>query len=129
MVDQLIHVRLAQQFSLLLHQPQLQYLGLDRDVGSISLTARRLSPLTPQISQVGHAALIKREAATLALDHAFGFELADVGPAAIKMLRECRRADRRGLSRSRSRGGVGDGRNGLGHQRYFLLHPCCIAAG
>jgi hypothetical protein len=31
------------------------------------------------------------------LDHAFGFELADVGPAAIEMQRQCRRADGRGL--------------------------------
>ena len=31
--------------------------------------------------------LIEREAVTLPLDHAFGFELADVGPAAIEVLR------------------------------------------
>jgi hypothetical protein len=37
----------------------------------------------PQVSQVGNAALVEREAVTLPLDHAFGFELADVGPAAI----------------------------------------------
>jgi hypothetical protein len=35
---------------------------------------------------VGNAALVEREAVTLPLDHAFGFELADAGPAAIKML-------------------------------------------
>jgi len=29
----------------------------------------------------------------LPLDHTFGFELADVGPAAIKVQRQCRRAD------------------------------------
>jgi hypothetical protein len=42
-------------------------------------------PLAPQVLQVGNAALIKREAVTLPLDHAFGFELADVGPAAIEV--------------------------------------------
>ena len=31
--------------------------------------------------------MVEREAVTLALDHAFGFELADVGPAAIEVLR------------------------------------------
>jgi len=36
---------------------------------------------------VGDAAPIEREAVTLPLDHAFGFELADVGAAAIKVLR------------------------------------------
>ena len=41
--------------------------------------------LAPQISQTGNAALVEREAVTLPLDHAFGFELADVGPAAVKM--------------------------------------------
>jgi hypothetical protein len=47
---------------------------------SVGFTARGLLPLAPQVSQVGNAALIEREAATLPLDHAFGFELADVGP-------------------------------------------------
>ena len=55
---------------------------------SVRLTAWRLSPLAPQVSQVGNAALIEREAVTLPLDHAFGFELADVGPAAIEMQRQ-----------------------------------------
>ena len=36
------------------------------------------------------------------LDHALGFGLADGGPAAIEMLRQCRRADGRGPSGSRS---------------------------
>jgi hypothetical protein len=44
-----------------------------------------LLPLAPQVSQVGNAALIEREAANLPLDDAFGFELADVGPAAIEV--------------------------------------------
>src|SRR5262249_54069262 len=70
----------------LLHQPQLQHLGLCFDVISSSLAAPRLPPLTPQVPQVRNAALIEREAVTLPLDYAFGFELADVGPAAI----ECR---------------------------------------
>jgi hypothetical protein len=46
-----------------------------------------LLPLAPQVSQVGNAALIERETVSLPLDHAFGFELADIGAAAIKMLR------------------------------------------
>ena len=69
----------------------------------------RLS-LAPQVSQVGNAALVKQEAVTVPLDHAFGFELADVGPAAIEVLRQCRRADGRGLGGSRSRDRLGDGR-------------------
>ena len=93
----------AHQFALPLHQPQLQHLGLDLDVISVGLSARRLLPLAPQVSQVGNAALVEREAVTLPLDHAFGFELADVGPAAIEVQRQCRRADGRGLSGSRSR--------------------------
>jgi hypothetical protein len=35
--------------------------------------------------QVGNAALVEREAVALPLDHAFGFELADVGSAAIEV--------------------------------------------
>jgi len=46
-----------------------------------------LLPLAPQISQIGDAAPIKREAVTLLLDHAFGFELADVRAAAIEVQR------------------------------------------
>ena len=42
--------------------------------------------LAPQISQIGDAVLVEREAVTLPLDHAIGFELADIGPAAIKVL-------------------------------------------
>jgi hypothetical protein len=59
--------------------------------------------LASQILQVGNAALIKRKAITLPLDHAFGFELADVGTTAIEVARHCRSADGRGLSGSRSR--------------------------
>ena len=43
----------------------------------------------PQVSQIGNAALVELEAVTLPLDHAFGFELADVAPAAIEVLRQC----------------------------------------
>jgi hypothetical protein len=39
------------------------------------------------LSQVSNAASIEREAVTFPLDHAFGFELADVGPAAIEVQR------------------------------------------
>ncbi|MCP3459738.1 hypothetical protein [Bradyrhizobium sp. CCGUVB23] len=63
----------------------MQHLGLCPDVISVGLTARRLLPLAPQMSRVGNAALVEREAATLALDYAFGFEFADVGTAAIEV--------------------------------------------
>ena len=47
------------------------------------------------------------------LDHAFTFELGDVGSAAIEVERQCRRSDGRGPSRSRPRGDertiIGDG--------------------
>ena len=99
----------AHQFVLLLHQPHLQHLGLDLDVISVGVRARRLPPLAPQVSQVGNAALVEQEAAALSLDHAFGFELADVGPAAIEVQRQCRRADGGGLSGSRSRDSLGMG--------------------
>jgi hypothetical protein len=86
-VDQFVDLVHPHRFALLLQQAQLQqHLGLDLDVISVCLIARRL-PLAPQVSQVGNAALVEREAVTLPLDHAFGFELADVGPAAIEVLR------------------------------------------
>jgi hypothetical protein len=68
--------------------------------------------LGPQKSQVRNAALLKREALTLSLDHAFSFELADVGVAATEVPRQRRRADGCRLSGSRSRGRLGDGRAG-----------------
>ncbi|MGC1564114.1 MAG: hypothetical protein WA820_30290 [Bradyrhizobium sp.] len=60
-----------------------------------------------------NAVLIEREAVTLPLDHAFGFEPADVGPAAIKVQRQCRRADGVAgfLDRGRERGVATDGRS------------------
>src|SRR6476661_8443340 len=102
-VDQGIYIVLPHQFLALLHQSQLRQFGLDLEMISVSLRARRSPPLAPQVSQVGNAALIEREAVTLPLDHAFGFELADVTPGAIEVLRQCRRADGRGPSGSRSR--------------------------
>ena len=59
------------------------------------------------------------------MQQALGFELADVGPAAIEVQRQRRGADRRGPSGSRSRGRLGDGRDGLGH----LPHSYCFAVG
>jgi hypothetical protein len=53
--------------------------------------------------QIGNSALVEREAVTLPLDDAFCFELADVGPAAIELQGQCRRADGRGISGSRLR--------------------------
>jgi hypothetical protein len=46
-----------------------------------------MPPLAPQVSQVGNAALIKRESVTLPLDDAIDFQLADVGPGAIEVRR------------------------------------------
>ena len=66
-------------------------------VFGVGLTARRLPPLAPQVSQVGNSAVAEWEAVTLRLDHAFGFEFADVSSAAIEELRQCRCADGRGL--------------------------------
>jgi hypothetical protein len=43
--------------------------------------------LATQVSEVGNAALVEREAAALPLDHALGFELPDVGPAAVEVQR------------------------------------------
>ena len=50
-------------------------------------SAATLLMLAPQVSEIGDAALIEWEAVTLQMDHAFGFELRDLGPAAIKVLR------------------------------------------
>ena len=75
------------QVPLLLGNAEPDQFGLRPLKISVRLTAWRLPPLAPQVSQVGNAALVEREAVTLPLDHAFGFELADVGPAAIKVLR------------------------------------------
>jgi hypothetical protein len=86
-VDQRTDIVTPHQFTLFLHQPQLQHFSLDLDVISVCLAAWRLPPLAPQVSQVGNTALVEREAVTLPLNHAFGFELADVGPGAIKVLR------------------------------------------
>jgi hypothetical protein len=58
---------------------------------SVRLTAWRLPFLASQEPQICNAALIEREAVTLPPDHAFGFELSDVGPAAIKVQRQCLR--------------------------------------
>ena len=82
LVDQGIGIVPADKFAPLLHQPQLQHLSLGCEVRGVGLRAWRLLPLAPQVSQVSNAALIERVAVTLPLDHAFGFELANVGPAA-----------------------------------------------
>jgi hypothetical protein len=46
-----------------------------------------VNALIDGVAKIGHTALVEREAVTLPLDHAFGFELPDVGRAAIKVLR------------------------------------------
>jgi len=43
-----------------------------------------LLPLAPQVSQIGDAAPIEREAVTLPLDHAFGLEFTDVRSRAAR---------------------------------------------
>ena len=87
---------------------------------SVGLRSRRLLPFAPQVPQVSNAALVQQEAVTLPLDYAFGFELADVSPAAIKMQGQHRRADGRGLFASRSSDRLGDGwaiiADGLGYR-------------
>ena len=119
-IDQCIDIRLSHQLLPLLHQQQLQDLGLDLDVISVGLTAWRLPP---QVSQIGNASLVERKAVTLPLDHAFGFELADGGPAAIEVQRQCRRADGCGLSGSRSRDRLGDRRAIIRRWKSRLLRP------
>src|SRR6478609_4963221 len=85
--------------------------------------------LAPQVSQIRNAALIEREAVTLPLDYAFGFELADVGQAAIEVQRQCRRADGRGLSGSRSRDRLDDGRAINGDRFRHCVCSCSVALG
>jgi hypothetical protein len=97
-------------------------LGLRPVKISVGLAARRSLPLAPQVSQVGNAALVKRESVTLPLDHALDFKLTDVCAAAIEVLCQCRRADGLGPSGSWSRDRLSEGRAGLGHQR----HSCCV---
>jgi hypothetical protein len=80
-----------------LHQPHFQQLSLDRDVGGIGFRSGRPPMLAPQEAQVGNAALVEREDVTLPLDHSFGFELADVGPAAIEVQRQRGGRDRRSM--------------------------------
>jgi hypothetical protein len=98
---------------------------------SVRFTARRLLPLAPQVSQVGNAALIELEAAAIGrtVQHALGFELRDVGPAAIEVLRQCRGANGRGLGGSPSEDSLGDERainaDGLCHR----VRSCCVAVG
>ena len=77
------------QVPLLLGNAEPDQFGLRPLKISVRLTAWRLPPLAPQVSEVGNAALIERKAAAIGrtVQHALGFELADVGPAAIKVLR------------------------------------------
>ena len=54
------------------------------------IMCRPAAAFAPQVSRAGNAALVEREAITMPLNHAFGFQLADVGPAAIEALRYSR---------------------------------------
>ena len=67
----------AHQRALLLCDPDLQQFGICLGMRGMSRSASRLLPLTPQVSQVGRGSG-RAGAVTLPLDHAFGFELADV---------------------------------------------------
>jgi hypothetical protein len=95
--DQLLHLAerflLRDQFPFLLGNADANQLRFREGELRVSRRAWRLLPLAPQVSQVGNTALVEREAVTLPLDHAFGFEFSDVGPAAIEVQRQCRRAD------------------------------------
>ncbi|MBR0697092.1 hypothetical protein [Bradyrhizobium lablabi] len=91
------------------------------NVVGVGLCARRLPPLTAQTSQIGNAALVEGEAVTLPLEDAFRFELADVGPAAIEVQRQCRRTD--------SRNHFGDGRTINGNRLRHRVGSCSVAAG
>jgi hypothetical protein len=71
----------------------------------IGLTARRLPPLAPQVSQVGKSAFVERKAVALPLDHAIGFELAYVGPGAVEVQRQCDAPTVAGLADRRPTGG------------------------
>ena len=77
------------QVPLLLGNAQPDQFGLRPLKIRVCLTAWRLPPLAPQVSQVGNAALVEREAAAIGrtVQHAFGFELHDVSPAAIEVQR------------------------------------------
>ena len=94
-VHQGIDINLTHEFVFRLHHfQQLQHLSLGLDV--IGVTSAR--GLLRSRTQIGDAAAIEWEAVTLPLDHPLGFELADAGPAAIEMQRQCRRADGRVLA-------------------------------
>lgn len=105
------------EFATLLHRAQLQHFGLGRSASaSLRGDCRRSRR---KYRRLGNAALIEREAVTSPLDHTFGFEPADVGLAAIEVLRQCRCADRRSP--------LGDGRaihgDGLNHR----VRSGCVA--
>jgi hypothetical protein len=92
-------------------------------VSGVGLTARRLPPLAPQVSQVGNSAVVEWEAVTLRLDHAFGFEFADVSSAEIEELRQCR------CAASRARGRLGDGRAANGGWLSHRVRSSSVAVG
>ena len=56
-----------------------------RTCDAVLLQVKKPSESKYQFDIAGNAALMERKANTLPLDHAFGFELANVGPAAIKV--------------------------------------------
>jgi len=96
--------------------PSCPYLSHAPHLRQISPSGKILLTLAPEVSQVGNAALIERVAVTLPLDHAFGFELADVGPPAIEVQRQCRCADGRGFGGAQWR----DGRFGGGRDSWRM---------
>ena len=88
--------------------------------------AHRLSLQPPSAHLLDHC-LEPGEAA--ASHHAFGFERADTGQAAIEVQRQCRGADGRGLSGSRSRDRLGDGRTINGDWLSHRVRSYCVAVG
>ncbi|MBR0696491.1 hypothetical protein [Bradyrhizobium lablabi] len=88
-IDDRIKIGPGHQLALLLGDAEAKQRRLCFCMLGVCLAARRLPPLAPQEAEVSHPRRIEIETVTLPLDHAFGFELVDIGPAAIEMLRQC----------------------------------------
>ena len=84
LVDQFIDIVLSHQLALLLLDPDAQQCHLRQDMLRISRSARRLPPLAPQVSQIGPSSGKPSPCRWITPS---AFELADVGPAAIEVLR------------------------------------------
>ncbi|WP_426613806.1 hypothetical protein [Bradyrhizobium sp. McL0616] len=87
---------------------------------SVGLMARRPLALTPQEAQVSHPRRIEIEAVAVPLDHAFSFQLADVGGLQSRC---CASADALTVKAPLAMGALYG--NGLRHR----VGSCCVAAG